>query len=232
MYLFNKCHYPGCNKNSISSIDEKGNLKETSDFCFEHTPNILEVKKKLNHFFRTHDKIVGLNASGFPIDNLNLDGKKLYGCNFQNCTFTNVHADNIRMRMCTFNFSTLTDCSILGSNIQFSSFSGSKLVHVLLTGSDLIHTNFNGITAYQSRFDDSDLYNSRFIKAVLMNTSMNNCNLKKTVFYESMREGVGFKLSNTRESLSDRNKGGLMGDFGAKVHDDDYSDNLEGGGTL
>ncbi|MBR3548766.1 MAG: hypothetical protein IKN90_01690, partial [Treponema sp.] len=51
--------------------------------------------------------------------------------------------------------------------------------------------------------------------------SMNNCNLKKTVFYESMREGVGFRLSNTRESLIDRNKGGLMGDFGIRYKDMD-----------
>ena len=85
----------------------------------------------------------------------------------------------------------------------------------------MIHNNFNGITAYQCSFDDSDLYNSRFIKAMLINTSMNNCNLKKTVFYESMREGVGFKLSNTRESLLDRNKGGLMGDFGIQYQDMD-----------
>ena len=85
---------------------------------------------------------------------------------------------------------------------------------MVLTGSDLIHNNFNGITAYQCSFDNSDLYNSRFIKAILMNTSMQDCNLKKTIFYDSARENVSFKLSNTREALIDRNKGGLIGDLG------------------
>ena len=47
-----------------------------------------------------------------------------------------------------------------------------------------------------------------------MNTSMQDCNLKKTIFYDSARENVSFKLSNTREALIDRNKGGLIGDLG------------------
>ena len=42
-----------------------------------------------------------------------------------------------------------------------------------------------------------------------MNTSMNDCNLKKTIFYDSARENVSFKLSNTRESLLVRNKKNL-----------------------
>ena len=46
-----------------------------------------------------------------------------------------------------------------------------------------------------------------------MNTSMQDCNLKKTIFYNSAREKVSFKLSNTREALIDRNKGGLIEDF-------------------
>jgi uncharacterized protein YjbI with pentapeptide repeats len=63
--------------------------------------------------------------------------------------------------------------------------------------------------AYQSSFDDSDLYSSRFIKAILMNTSMKNCNLKKTVFYSSVRERVSFRLSNTREALLQKDEDAL-----------------------
>ena len=118
-----------------------------------------------------------------------------------------------------FDFSTFSDCSFTQSNIQFSSFSGSKLVHATFTGSDLIHNNFNGITSYQSSFDDSDLYNSRFIKAILINTSMINCNLKKAAFYEAAWEGVSFKLSNTREALIDRRKGGMIGEIGSNFDD-------------
>lgn len=91
------------------------------------------------------------------------------------------------------------------------------MVHAIFTGSDLIQNNFNGITAYQSSFDDSDLYNSRFIKAVLINTSMINCNLKKVAFYESAREGVSFKLSNTREALLDKKMKGRSGLYSFEI---------------
>ena len=48
---------------------------------------------------------------------------------------------------------------------------------------------------------------------------MMNCNMKKAVFYGSVREGVSFKLSNTGEALFDRNKGGLMGDADTRLDD-------------
>ena len=216
MYPMNVCQCPGCTKFALSNFDSEGNIVETPGFCLEHTPNKAEQIYAIRQYVLTHEKIVGLNASGIKIDNIELENKKFYGCNLQHCTLTNVHAKGMRARMCAMDFCTVTDSDFLSTNIQFTTFSGSKLVHVLFTGSDLIHNNFNGITAYQSSFDDSDLYNSRFIKAILINTSMKNCNLKKAVFYDSVREGVSFKLSNTREALADRRKGGLMGDLEAQ----------------
>ena len=221
MYQLNRCQCPGCKKPSLSNFDAEGNILETPGFCLEHTPNKAEQIHCIRKYVLEHDKIVGLNAPEIKIENIDLANKKFYGCNLQHATFTNVHANGMRARMCMMDFATITDTDFLSTNIQFSSFSGSKFVHVLFTGSDLIHNNFNGITAYQSSFDDSDLYNSRFIKAILINTSMKNCNLKKAVFYDSVREGVSFKLSNTREALADRRKGGLMGDIEAQFLDDD-----------
>ena len=74
----------------------------------------------------------------------------------------------------------------------------------------MIQDNFNGIKAYQSSFDDSDLFNSRFIMASLVDTSMQNCNLKHTLFYNSKRTNVSFKMSNTREALFDRKGSALQ----------------------
>lgn len=193
---------------------------EGMGFCLEHHPNPIEARRKIHEYVISHEKIVGLDASGIEISNLDFSNKKFYGCNFQHCTFTNIHSEGIRQRMCMFDFSTFSDCDFINSNIQFSSGSGSKFVHVILTGSDLIHNNFNGITAYQCSFDNSDLYNSRFIKSILINTSFKDCNLKKTVFYESMQDAVSFKLSNTKEALFDRKKGGMMGDIEAKYEEE------------
>jgi hypothetical protein len=35
----------------------------------------------------------------------------------------------------------------------------------------------------------------------LTDTSFRNCNLKKSLFYDSKRSNVSFKMSNTREAL-------------------------------
>ena len=212
MFTINKCQCPECKKPALSSFNDN-EITDEPGYCFEHTEDKKAYLAHLKKFIESHDKIVGLNAYGITVQGMDLTDKKFYGCNFQHVLFTNVHAENIRRRMCMMDFATFTDCDFVKGNIQFSSFSGAKFVHLVLTGSDLIHNNFNGITSYQCSFDNSDLYNSRFIKAILMNTSMQDCNLKKTIFYNSAREKVSFKLSNTREALIDRNKGGLIEDF-------------------
>lgn len=222
MYVFNPCMHPGCKKQAVSTFDSCGNILEGKSYCLEHHPDALTLREQLKHYIETHDTIVGLNAQGMVADGLDFSGKKFIGCNFQNTQLSNIHAENIVVRMCVHDFSTFTDCYFNNSNIQFSSYAGCRFGHVLFTGSDLIHNNYNGIMAYQCSFDDSDLYNTRFIKAILMNASMKNCNLKKTVFYESNRDSMSFKMSNTRDALTDRTRGGLMGDFAEKF---DYDDN-------
>ena len=214
MFISNTCQCPDCKNAALSIIRDGEIISNEPGFCFDHTENKEEYLNSIRNYVETHDKIVGLTACGITVKGLDLSNKRFYGCNFQHVLFNNVHADGMRLRMCTTDFATFTDCDFINSNIQFSSFAGSKFVHMVLAGSDLIHNNFNGITAYQCSFDNSDLYNSRFIKAILMNTSMQDCNLKKTIFYDSARENVSFKLSNTREALIDRNKGGLIGDLG------------------
>ena len=227
MYILNQCRHAGCTQPAFSQVGEDGSLVDGEGFCLGHSPDPEAAAERIRDYIIRTEKIIGLNACGMTLSNIDLTGKKFYGCNLQRCTFNNVHANKMRARMCMFDFSTFTDCDFLESNIQFTSFAGSKFVHVLYTGSDLIHNNFNGTTSYQSSFDDSDLYNSRFIKAVLINTSLNNCNLKKTVFYECIKEGVGFHLSNTREALLDRRTGGMMGDV-TSSYSRDLADFSEG----
>lgn len=220
MYTYNKCKCEDCKSQALSVFDQNMEITEESGWCLEHHPDREKVISQIYEYIQNHDKIIGLTACGIEFNGLDWNGKKFYGCNMQKCTFTNIHAENIRSRMSIFDRSTFTDCEFINSNIQFSSFAASKFVHVVFTGSALVHLNFNGITSYQTSFDDSDLYNSRFIKATLINSSLRNCNLKKTVLYESVRENVSFKLSNTRESLADRRRGGMMGDI-----DTDFSNN-------
>ena len=95
---------------------------------------------------------------------------------------------------------------------RLSTIRNSDLILVMKDGNVIEQGDHDALMAKGGFY--SDLYNSRFIKAILINTSMSNCNLKKTAFYESAREGVSLKLSNTREALMDRSKGGMIGELG------------------
>lgn len=221
MFVTNKCQCKECQNPALSVIRDNEIIPHEPGFCFEHTEDKIGHLTSLLNYINSHEKIIGLCAYGISVNGVDLSGKKFYGCNFQHSTFSNIHSTGLKFKICTLDFSTFSDCDMLNSDIQFSSFSGSKFIHVVFTGSGLVHNNYNGITAYQCSFDDSDFYNSRFIRAILMNTSMKNCNLKKAIFYNSAREHVSFKLSNTREALIDRNKSGLIEDFSESEGEDE-----------
>ena len=200
MFAPNKCIVTSCNKISLSTFDSDGNLEEKRYYCLDHIPNPGKAKAEIYNYIKTHDIIVGLNASGLMFSEMEIKNKSFYGCNFSNCTFTNIHTEQVRGRMNIFDFAVFNDCNFLNGNFQFSSFSGATINHSLFTSSEIIQCNFNGIQAFQTSFDDSDLLNSRFIQAKLVDTSFRNCNLKKADFFESERTNVSFKMSNTREA--------------------------------
>lgn len=209
MFVTSKCQCPGCATPALSVIKDNEIVQNPEKegfppYCIEHTPDKEAAALSIRQYIETHQKIIGLSACGMDITQIDFSDKEFYGCNFQHSKFNGIHSNGARLRMCILDFSTFTDCDMLNSNIQFCSFAGSRFVHMLFTGSDLVQSNFNGISAYQCSFDDSDFYASRFIKAMLMNTSMSNCNLKRAIFYDCTRERVSFRLSNTREAFLSR----------------------------
>ena len=182
MFSHEICSKPGCHKLALSRFNEMGELVSSDSFCLEHYPNVEEFKLQLIDYFNKNDKMVGLSCYGLSFNNLDLSGKRFYGCNFQHCSFTNIHSENFRSRISSFDFSIFSDCNLISSNLQFASLAGAKFSHVLFTNSDLVQNNFCGIQSYQSSFDDSDLYNSRFIRANLIDTSFRNCNIKRELY--------------------------------------------------
>lgn len=212
MFSLHSCKYPNCHKQALSHFDAHGNLIEESAFCLEHDPNPEETVQAIFDYIAKHDKIIGLTMPGITFENMDLSQKRFYGCDMQACSFFNVHSEYCQFRMDMLDFATFSDCNLLNSNMQFTSFAGSTFSHVLFTNSDLVHNNFNGIISHQSSFDDSDLYNSRFIRAELVDTSLRNCNIKKTIFFDANFSNVSFKQSNTREAMfsQDAEKHGLV----------------------
>lgn len=197
--MFNLCYcrQPGCKKPAISVISEYGELTDQRIYCHEHCPDPQKAANDICDYITKHDTIIGLTAIGIHFEDLDFSEKRFYGCNFSHSTFTRISSEGMRVRTSIFDLCTFSDCSLLKSNIRFSTFSGGTFSHTIFTGSDLIHNNFNGVTAYQSAFDNSDLFNSRFIRANLTNTSIVDCNIKKVYFYETAFENVSFKQTNT-----------------------------------
>lgn len=210
MYLLNSCLTSSCMKAALSTFDENGELTEEQNYCLAHMQDPDQVKKNIYHYIETHDKIVGMNANGITFTDIDLTNKRFYGCSFQHCSFTGLQSRGFRSRMSMFDFAVFSDCNLLESNMQFTSFAGATFSHVLFTGSDMIQDNFCGLTACQSSFDDSDLYNSRFIRAKLVDTSIRNCNIKKTIFFELDQQNVSFKMSNTHEAVFDERGSALF----------------------
>ena len=210
MFAQNNCIEPGCSKIALSAFNSSREITENPGYCLEHTPDKEKIKNEIYEYINSHEKIVGLNAAGIVFENIDLTEKKFYGCNFMHCTFINIHSTGLRSRMTMFDFATFSDCNLLQSNMQFTSFAGSTFSHTLFTGSDMIQDNFSGIQSYQSSFDDSDLYNSRFIRAKLVDTSFRNCNVKKTVFKLIDPQNILFKYSNTREAIFDEEQSELF----------------------
>src|SRR5574344_2765984 len=210
MYTLNKCLVHSCRNLALSTFDENGNITEEKNYCLDHIPDPGKAKEQIYAYIRTHDTIIGLNTAGITFTDIDFTDKRFYGCNFQHCTFRNLRSEGFRSRMSMFDFAVFSDCNLVNSNMQFTSFAGCTFSHPLFTGSDLVQNNFNGIQSYQSSFDDSDLYNSRFTRAKLIDTSFRNCNVKKTVFRSIEQQNVLFKYSNTREAIFDQEQSQLF----------------------
>lgn len=181
-----------------------------SEFCYKHQPAQQEITARLAEYIRRNEKIVGMNASGATFADMDMSGKKFYGCNFRHCFFRGIRSEGVRARLTAFDFAILTDCTLNGTTNLNVSFGGTKLIHVLFTGSDQIQVNFSGLQSFQCSFDDSNLYMSRFIRANLVDTSFRNCNVKRTIFYDLNHTNVSFKLTNTREAIFDKRGSALF----------------------
>ena len=210
MFSYKRCTAPNCIHFAISDFDSNGSLIESGEFCYAHSIDKNETQKKIYEYINSHEKIIGLNASGITFANIDLTRKKFYGCNFSHCLFAGLNSHEIRFRMCTLDFATFSDCNFLRCNAHFSSYAGAKFSHVILTGSDLIQDNFCGLSSFQSSFDDSDLYSSYFINAKLIDTSFRNCNIKETIFYEITQQNVSFRQSNTNAAIFDKRGSALF----------------------
>ena len=125
MFTQNKCLVQYCKHNALSTFDENGMMSNEKSYCLDHIPNPGKSKEEIYNYINSTQTIIGLNAAGIIFDNINFSNKVFIGCNFSHCTFTNIQSEELRLRMCIFDFANFTDCNFIKSNTMFSSFSGT-----------------------------------------------------------------------------------------------------------
>ena len=109
MFSLNKCLVRACTHQAISTIDENGNITENKGYCLDHIPNPGKTQEDIKNYIKNHDVIVGLNAAGLTFLNVDLSNKRFFSCNFMHTTFTNVHAKDLKLRMCHFDFAVFLE---------------------------------------------------------------------------------------------------------------------------
>ena len=75
MFSLNKCLVRACHNLSISTIGEDGNIAEDKSYCLDHSPNPGKIQQDIFKYINTHEKIVGLNASGMTFLNMDLSAR-------------------------------------------------------------------------------------------------------------------------------------------------------------
>ena len=86
-------------------------------------------------------------------------------------------------------------------DIRYSVFAGSTFIESSIHDSTVIRNNFTGIDALGSSFSGNDFYFSSFSLSRLVDTDLEDCNLKRTNFRGSITRGVSLKYSNPEEAF-------------------------------
>jgi fluoroquinolone resistance protein len=174
------------------------------DTCIAHAPNPDQALAKAADYLLKEKKIIDISYPGLKLEDIALKEKVFTTSNFGAATFRNVDFSGSRFRLCFLNGSVFENCTFRFCNFIYTVFSESTFHSCDFTGSDITHCNFMGIDGADTVFNDTDLYFSIFTGAKLREVTFIDCNVKKTDFYKSQRDGVNFKYSNYEEAIFQR----------------------------
>ena len=190
MFSLQQCSTDGCHHYAYTN----------SPHCYYHAVDKERILGEVRQLLLLEETINDLSISEGHFTGLTLPATRITGSNLAWCTFTDVDFSSSVMTNCFFDFCLFERCRFNGVDVRYSVFAGSRFCDCDLSDSRYIHSNFSGITAHRTNFSSCDFYYSTFITATLIDSSFEDCNLKKTDLRNTERRGVSFRYSNWQEA--------------------------------
>ena len=191
MFSLKRCQYPECTAYAFDG----------GEFCYHHSPDKAEKKKEVLRLLTEGPalrdiSIVAADFRGIAVRK----GERITGVNFSFCVLDDCIFEESVLLSSFFDCCLFMHCTFHSIEARYTVFSGSTFVKCSLTDSVVIHSNFMGIEADSSDFSGNDFYYSNFSLSRIVNTSLDDCNLKRTSFRSSVTKGVTFRYSNPEEA--------------------------------
>ena len=198
MFPFKHCIVPGC---------PAFTYKET-DYCYHHSPDKAEILSEVTELLEKGGSIRDISLVNAEIRGVRT-GKALdiIASNFSFTVFEDCVFENARIIASFFDYCIFRRCAFIGDDIRYSVFAGSSFIDCRINDSTVIHNSFMGIDANNSDFSSNDFYFSNFSLSKLVDTSMEDCNLKRTNFRAAMTKNVSFRYSNPEEAFFRKEEG-------------------------
>ena len=194
MFPFSHCKAPGCHSFAAAG----------SGYCYHHLSpdkkkalldsvmDNLRLRGRLTDVSLANAEIRGLRAK---------DGCRISGCNFSFSVFEDCEFTGGLIVSSFFDYCFFRNCTFSSMDIRYSVFAGSTFIESSIHDSTVIHNNFTGIDGISSSFSGNDCYFSSFSLSRLVDTDLEDCNLKRTNFRGSITRGVSLKYSNPEEAF-------------------------------
>lgn len=190
MFSLRRCAIDGCHHYAY----------DHQRYCYHHSPDQAAILAQAQALLLGDDNFSDLSISEAHFFQITAPAKRITGSNLAWCTFTDVDFSTLAMANCFFDFCLFERCRFTGVDVRYTVFAGSRFLDCDLSDSIYIHSNFSGITSERTSFSGCDLYYSTFNAAILINSSFEDCNLKKTDLRHTQRRGVSFRYSNWEEA--------------------------------
>lgn len=192
MFSLKKCIEPGCNAFTFDG----------HDYCFHHSENKEKLYSETVRMLTRSREFRNISIVAAPFRNQKVKkNMKIIGSNFSFGVFENCIFDSVSLYSVFFDYCVFRSCVFRNCDIRYAIFSGSSFTDTVISNSNAIYSNFMGINAEDCDFSLNDFYYTNFSLSKLVDTSLDDCNLKRTSFRSCITKGVTFRYSNPEEAF-------------------------------
>ena len=191
MFSLKRCEHEGCDTYAFNG----------GRWCYHHSPDKTKIKEYVIRNFVSGPAVrdISITAADFRemdiAHRLKISGVNLAFCVFDTCTFSET-----LIRSSFFDGCLFINCTFRGIDARYSAFATSTFKSCVINDSTVIHSNFMGIETEDCDFSSNDFYYSNFSLSRLLDTNLEDCNLKRTSFRSAITKNVSFRYSNPEEA--------------------------------